>query len=157
MSEIHTYELKLRWTGNTGPGTTSYTAYERNFRIQAAGKPEIEGSSDPHFRGDERCYNPEELFVSAIAGCHMLWYLHLCAVNGVVVTRYEDQPKGSMEVAATGGGRFLEIILRPTITLSEVRMKEQAFVLHHKAHELCFLAASVNFPISIQPKIVIQS
>lgn len=156
MAEIHTYTLSIKWMGNTGKGTTSYEAYERSYDIQAAGKPVINASADPHFRGDAACYNPEELFLSSIAGCHMLWYLHLCAVHGVVLLDYEDTPCGQMEVEAKGG-RFVEMILSPKTTIAQYSMNELARTLHHKAHELCFLAASVNFPIYIQPKIIMPS
>ena len=81
----HTYEVGIEWTGNDGQGTKTYTAYRRNHTIVAAGKPSIPGSSDPNFRGDPTRYNPEELLVASLSACHMLWYLHLCAINKVTV------------------------------------------------------------------------
>ena len=47
----HVYAVKVSWTGNEGKGTASYRAYSRAHRISAAGKLDIEGSSDPSFRG----------------------------------------------------------------------------------------------------------
>ena len=82
--------LRLRWTGDRGVGTASYTAYARDHEITAPGKPAIAGSSDPRFRGDATRWNPEELLLGAISACHQLWYLHLCAEAGVVVTAYVD-------------------------------------------------------------------
>lgn len=90
MADRHTYELTVRWTGNTGTGTENYRAYSRAHEIRIAGKPTVPASADPHFRGDAARWNPEELLVSSLAQCHMLWYLHLCATNGVVVTDYVD-------------------------------------------------------------------
>lgn len=88
----HQYEVSVTWTGNTGSGTSSYRAYERAHEVRADGKPPIAGSSDPSFRGDTARRNPEELLVVSLSQCHMLWFLHLCAVEKQVVTAYEDGP-----------------------------------------------------------------
>jgi organic hydroperoxide reductase OsmC/OhrA len=145
----HRYNIGVEWTGNLGNGTSHYAAYSRNYSIEAAGKPTILGSSDPTFRGDKTCYNPEELLVSTLSSCHMLWYLHLCATAGVVVTAYTDQPEGIMQEEADGSGRFVTVTLYPTVTVAESAMIAQAEHLHHRAHELCFIANSVNFPVSV--------
>ncbi len=92
----HLYRLPIRWTGNLGTGTASYRGYSRHHEYVGPGKPVIPGSSDPAFRGDATCYNPEELLVGSLASCHMLWFLHLCADAGVVVERYEDAPEGTL-------------------------------------------------------------
>ena len=93
----HHYHATLEWTGNTGEGTRDYKAYSRDHTLQTEGKPVIPGSSDPAFRGDASRYNPEDMLVGATAACHMLWYLHLCAVNNVIVHAYTDQAAGVMD------------------------------------------------------------
>jgi organic hydroperoxide reductase OsmC/OhrA len=97
MQREHRYSVNVRWTGNTGKGTSDYRSYQRNHEIDVLGKPPILGSADPKFRGDPVRYNPEELLVSALSTCHMLWYLHLCADAGIVVVSYEDRAEGTME------------------------------------------------------------
>ena len=153
MSKLHKYETTVRWTGNLGTGTTGYKDYARNHEISAQGKPLIPGSSDPAFRGDAARYNPEDLMVASLSSCHMLWYLHLCAVNKIVVLEYEDHAQGTMEEAADGGGRFLEVNLRPRITVAAGSDLETAKRLHHDAHEKCYIANSVNFPVGCEPVI----
>jgi organic hydroperoxide reductase OsmC/OhrA len=153
MSKMHKYETTVRWTGNLGTGTTGYKDYGRNHEISAPGKPMIPASSDPVFRGDASRYNPEELLVASLSTCHMLWYLHLCAVGKVVVLEYEDQPSGTMEETADGGGRFLEVTLQPRITVTAQSDLETAKRLHHDAHGKCFIANSVNFPVACEPVI----
>src|ERR1051326_8049614 len=111
--KAHSFEVDVRWTGNTGEGTSAYTSYERAHEIVGDGKPVIPGSSDPAFRGDRSRYNPEELLVAALSTCHMLWFLHLCAVSNIVVTSYEDQATGRMVETPDGGGRFEEVVLHP--------------------------------------------
>lgn len=151
MNGQHTYNVIVKWTGNTGTGTTGYKAYERNHTIIIADKADILGSSDPAFRGDKTRHNPEDMLVSSLSSCHMLWYLHLCAEAGVVVVDYTDRATGLMVETATGGGHFKEVTLHPEVTVTEVSMIDKANELHQKAHELCFIANSVNFPVRHQP------
>jgi organic hydroperoxide reductase OsmC/OhrA len=151
MSNEHRYELSVCWIGNRGAGTSGHRAYDRDHRIEAAGKPAIEGSSDPAFHGDASRYNPEELLVAAVSACHMLWYLHLCADARIVVTGYQDAPIGTMVENVDGGGRFTRIELRPRVSLSPGADRERATALHAEAHRLCFIANSLNFPIECQP------
>ena len=103
------YEIDVEWTGDRGQGTKTYTGYDRDHRILVRGRPPIWASADPSFRGDAKRYSPEDLLVASLSGCHMLWYLHLCADAGIVVTAYRDRAHGRMELAP-GGGRE---VLRP--------------------------------------------
>jgi organic hydroperoxide reductase OsmC/OhrA len=148
----HRYTLSMIWTGNKGEGTSNYRSYERDYRIESPGKHSIEGSSDPSFRGSPRRYNPEELFLSSIAACHMLWYLHLCSDNQIVVTDYQDQPLGIMTESSDGGGHFKEVVLKPLVTLTDGSMIPKAIQLHDEANKMCFLANSCNFPIRHDPR-----
>ncbi len=147
MNGQHQYNLTLKWTGNTGTGTSGYRAYERSHTIMVDNKVEISASSDPAFRGDKTKHNPEEFLVAAISSCHMLSYLHLCAVAGVVVTDYVDHATGMMVETPNGSGHFTEVILNPIVTVTNISMTEKANELHEKANQLCFIANSVNFPV----------
>lgn len=147
MKKEHQYALQVEWTGNTGQGTCFYSAYERSYRVSAENKPVIQGSADRAFRGDEKKYNPEEMLVCSLSACHMLWYLHLCAEAGIIVTGYTDHAKGVMQEDEDGSGRFTEVTLNPVVTVAEDSMIAEANGLHEKAHELCFIAKSVNFPV----------
>jgi organic hydroperoxide reductase OsmC/OhrA len=155
MAKEHHYSTQLNWTGNRGEGTSNYKAYDRDHVITAGGKPEIPGSSDPAFRGNPDRYNPEELFVSSLSACHMLWYLHCCAVNGVVVVDYHDYAEGTMVEDADGNGRFSAVTLRPVVTVSEASMMEKAQTLHEDAHKFCFIANSCNFPVRHVPEVMV--
>jgi organic hydroperoxide reductase OsmC/OhrA len=147
----HRYQVRVTWTGNRGAGTRTYAGYGRDHEISAPGKPVIVGSSDPAFRGDAARWNPEELLVASISTCHQLWYLHLCSAAGVSVECYEDAAEGVMVESADGDGRFSAVILRPKITLAAGADVARAGALHHDAHEKCFVANSVNFPVTVEP------
>lgn len=148
---VHHYNIKTTWTGNRGQGTSEYKSYDRSHTISIEGKPDIQGSSDAAFRGDKTRHTPEDLFVSTLSTCHMLWYLHLCAVNGVIVLEYTDQAIGALEEDTSGSGHFTEVTLNPVVVVSEKSMIEKANALHHDAHKMCFIANSINFPVTHKP------
>ena len=154
----HNYRISLEWTGNRGSGTSDYKAYGRGHRIAGTGKSlPIPGSSDPHFRGDADRYNPEELLVASLSACHLLSYLHLCAVNNVTVVSYEDDASGTMSETAGGGGHMTGVTLRPKVGISAGSDPAKATELHHKAHELCFIANSVKFPVGCEPSVTVAA
>jgi organic hydroperoxide reductase OsmC/OhrA len=152
----HSYSVSVQWTGNLGQGTSSYRTYARDHEISALGKPTVLASSDPSFRGDQSRYNPEDLLVASLSACHMLSYLHLCAVSGIVVTDYQDEAKGTMVETEGGGGHFTQVTLRPAVKVSPGSDTDLALQLHEKAHHLCFIASSVNFPVLCEPSIEVE-
>ncbi|MCX6217905.1 OsmC family protein [Spirosoma sp.] len=156
MAKQHQYELTITWNGNTGQGTTSYRSYERSHVISAGTKSVIMGSSDPAFRGDKTKYNPEELLVASLSSCHMLSYLHLCAVAGVIVTDYVDNASGIMVETPDGGGHFSEVTLNPIVTLTDQSMVDKANELHEQANRVCFIANSCNFPVYHKPSCLVK-
>ncbi|MDS1272539.1 OsmC family protein [Lipingzhangella sp. LS1_29] len=143
----HHYEVEVRWTGNTGTGTTSYRDFSRAYEMRAEGKPVVAGSADPAFRGDAAQWNPEELLISALSACHMLWFLHRAAAAGVVVTEYRDAATGTMSLQRSGAGQMTEVVLRPAVTVREPAMVGRLAGLHEEANERCFVARSVSFPV----------
>ncbi len=153
MTTTHRYELDLEWTGNLGPGTSSYRAYSRAHLVSAPTKAPIEGSSDHAFRGDAARWNPEELLVASLSQCHLLWYLDLSARSGVVVTGYTDHPVGTMAEDADGAGQFVAVVLRPAVTVADDAMREPAMALHDEVHAKCFIARSVSFPVRHEPTV----
>lgn len=158
MSKKHFYKAKINWTGNLGTGTSEYKAYSRNHEVTGdGGKEKILASADPVYRGEASRYNPEELVVAAIAGCHMLWYLHLCADAGVIVVDYEDEASGTLTENVNGNGKFSEVTINPKVTISRESNAETAGKLHDKAHKFCFIANSMNFPVNFEPTIVFES
>lgn len=154
MSKLHKYNLTTTWTGNKGDGTLTYRGYERSHTIAVESKVDLLASSDPAFLGDITKHNPEELLLASLSSCHMLWYLHLCATAGIIVTAYEDNAEGIMEETESGSGKFTEATLYPVVTVKDASMKEQAIALHEKANEMCFIANSVNFKVHHRPEII---
>ena len=151
MNGLHHYSSQIKWTGNRGNGTCNYKSYERDYSKYIHNKSVILGSSDPAFRGDSTKHNPEELLLTSLSSCHMLWYLHLCSEAGIVVVNYIDNAKGVMQEESNGSGKFNSVTLFPEVVITESSMVQKADELHKKANEICFIANSVNFPVNHQP------
>ncbi|MEU4093389.1 OsmC family protein [Streptomyces sp. NPDC026673] len=159
ISRRHTYATEVTWTGNRGPGTSTYRGYGRDHEITAPGLPvpPISGSSDPAFRGDSARWNPEQLLLAALSQCHMLSYLHVCTVAGVVVTSYTDRAEGTLQETADGGGHFTDALLRPRVEVASAAMVEAAAALHAEANRLCFIANSVDFPVRHEAEVTVAA
>ncbi|GAB7535108.1 OsmC family protein [Burkholderia sp. 3C] len=152
----HHYRVAVQWTGNRGSGTSGYRDYGRDHTIRSGTKPEIAGSADAAFLGDAARWNPEDLLLASASACHKLWYLHLCADAGIRVLAYEDDAEGTM-LDSPEQGRFTEIVLRPRVTIRAGDDAERAHALHHAAHEKCYVANSVNFPIRCEATIEVAA
>ena len=158
MSRTHHYKVAVEWTGNNGTGTSNAAAYCRDHTLSADNRPLLHCSSDPAFRGDPAKYNPEDMLLYSLSSCHMLWYLHLCADAGIVVTAYIDYPEATMvEESEEGKGRFISACLKPVITITDATKEALAHSLHEKAHHKCFIANSCNFPVTHEPTFVIAA
>jgi len=149
----HRYRLQSTWAGNRGSGTSGYRDYDRSVTIEIVGKPTLHASSDKPFRGDAAKWNPEDLLLASLSECHLLSYLHACVQAGVVVVDYRDEASGLMVEDGRGGGRFAEVVLRPTVTVADASMTDAATAAHAQAREWCFIANSVNFPVRHEPTI----
>ena len=139
--------------GKPGRGHDQLQGLTRDYDIICDGKPVIKGSADPGYLGDAARHNPEDMLLASLSACHMLWYLHLCAVSKVVVTDYEDRAEGVMETSPDGSGAFTSATLKPRITITPESDAVTAEALHEKANAMCFIARSVNFPIAHEAEI----
>jgi organic hydroperoxide reductase OsmC/OhrA len=149
----HHYEVAVTWTGNRGTGTSGYRDYARDHVVRAPGKHELLGSADPVFRGDRSRWNPEELLVAALAQCHMMSYLYVATVQGFTVVAYEDTATGDLDVHQDHSGRMTRVTLHPVVTILEADRVDEARAAHAEANRLCFIAASMAFPVHHAPEI----
>jgi organic hydroperoxide reductase OsmC/OhrA len=156
VSKSHHYEVTVTWTGDLGTGTSSYDDYSRDHEVARSGQPTILASADTAFRGDPARWNPEELLVAALSECHMLWYLHLAAVSGVVVLGYTDTPVGTVAEDGLGGASFTGVTLQPVVEVADESMAQPSLRLHTEANKMCFLARSMNFPVVHEPQVRVR-
>lgn len=131
----------------------AYNSYSRLYTIRAQGKPDLVGTAAPEFKGSPYHYNPEDMLVMSLSACHMLSYLAYAANSKIEVLSYHDDARGTL-TNDKNKIKFQEVILNPRIVISENSNIEKAQQLHEKAHDACFIANSVNFPVRLDPKIV---
>ncbi|MEO6942731.1 MAG: OsmC family protein [Terrimesophilobacter sp.] len=155
MGPEHHYTTTIEWLGNRGTGTSGYREYGRELLLSVEGKHPIDGSADRTFHGNADRWNPEDLLVASLSQCHMLSYLHVAVLRGIVVTAYSDTAVGTMEQTPDGGGHFTSVVLRPLVTITDSGMMDLAMEAHREASAKCFIANSVNFPVLHEPHIVV--
>jgi organic hydroperoxide reductase OsmC/OhrA len=146
---MHTYDARLTWQAG-GEGVAA-----GNHRVDFEGRPAVEVSAAPEYRGDPTRLNPEELFVAAVASCQLLTYLALARGAGVIVRRYEDRAVGTLAIADRKM-RMTEVLLRPRISIAAGADEGTARGLVEKAHAGCFIANSVACPVRIEPDVVVE-
>ena len=131
--------------------------YSRKHLLRFDGGVEIPGSSSPHVvptpMSDESAVDPEEMFVSSLSSCHMLWFLSIAANQKFCVDRYLDAATGLMERDSDGKMAMTVVTLRPDILFSGDRLptREQLDHMHHVAHSECFIANSVKSEVRCEP------
>lgn len=150
----HRYGARVTWTGARQGTTSSWRAYSREYEALVEGKPALRLTADGAFLGDEALHNPEDLLVISLSGCHLLTYLWQCSRSRLHVLSYADEASGVM----TWDGetyRFSEVTLRPRVVIEEGGDPMLAQELHDRAHDLCFIARSVNFPVHHEPEVTV--
>lgn len=151
MQHEHHYSLTAVWHGSKETGTSNVRTYDRSHTVSISGKPDLYLTTDNAAVGDKTKLNPEDLLVTAISSCHMLSYLYVCALEGILITEYVDNATGIMIENKSGGGSFKEVTLNPICKVADESMIAKALELHHKAHEVCYIANSVNFEVKCNP------
>jgi organic hydroperoxide reductase OsmC/OhrA len=83
----------------------------------------------------------------------MLWFLSLAAKRGLVVDSYRDDAVGIMGRNAKGKNVMATVRLRPMVSFSgpKTPTKDELTVLHHEAHEACFIANSITTEVRCEP------
>jgi len=144
----HRYPLTLAWTGNTLDGT-----YNRNATVTNPGKHDLAVSSAPEYAGDASRWNPEDLLGSALATCHMLTFLALCAKAKVEILGYEDHAEAVLDTVDKVA-RITQVHLRPVIRVARGSSMAKVVDLFEKAHKYCFVANSVTCAAVLNPRVV---
>ncbi len=149
----HEFTCRLRWTGAAAGPTTTYRSYSRALSVDVPGKASLAASAAPAFLGDSTVHNPEDMLVAALSSCHCLSYLALAARQGIQVVDYADEANGLMEWGDRTY-RFTKVVLKPVVTVAKGTDLAKARALHEEAHATCFIARSVNFPVTNDPVLI---
>jgi organic hydroperoxide reductase OsmC/OhrA len=129
----------VAWTGGEGEDVQAHEVL--------LGAQSLASSSALELGGDDLKSNPEALLIGALASCHMLWFLALARKKGFEIASYEDDADGVLD-----GKRLTLATLRPRVRWAGEPPEPEAIeALHHRSHELCFIANSVDFPVTVEP------
>lgn len=121
------------------------------------GKQTLHVSAAKEFKGEAQRHNPEDLLLSALSSCHMMSYFFVCQQHGIEVLDYHDAATGKLALQSNLSGAFTTVQLNPVVVIDRNSQITLAIALHKKAHELCFIANSVNFEVLVQPVVTAVS
>jgi organic hydroperoxide reductase OsmC/OhrA len=127
--------------------------YSRGHALSFDGGTVVAASASPHVVGKwavEAAVDPEEMLVAALSDCHMLSFLHVARLAGFSVAAYHDHAEGTMEEIAPGKQAITKVVLHPRIEwVGEAPDKAKLDHMHHEAHEVCFIANSVQTKVTV--------
>ena len=143
------FKVQTQWSSKDAFSNT------KTHRVSVENKATLTVSAAKTFKGDGTKHNPEDLFLSALASCHMMSYMYLCNKHHITLVDYTDKTVGTLVVKADGSGAFTEIIINPKVTILEANKLDLALRLHTEANRLCFIANSCSVPIQHKANIQI--
>ncbi len=151
---IHTAEISWKCEGNFAENQFSrghVWRFDGGTEVPASASPTV--VTVPGVTVAE-AVDPEEAFVAAISSCHMLWFLDFARRGGFDIAAYEDKAEGSMTRIAPGRMAISKVALRPLVTVRATNLPDPSWFkdFHKKAHEVCFIANSVNSEIIVTPE-----
>ena len=148
---MSSFSAQVSWERNEAPFRGGQ--YSRGHQWSFDGGQVVPASSSPHIvplpHSVAANVDPEEAFVAALSSCHMLFFLSLAAEGGLIVDSYIDEATGVLE-KSEGTVRVTRVDLHPRVVYAKESPEheiEQA--LHHRAHDMCFLANSVRTVITV--------
>lgn len=150
MSEHH---AAVHWARTSTDFT--YDTYNRAHEIRfKSGAVVLAASAAPAFKGDAERVDPEEAYVASLSSCHMLTFLAICARKRLAVDAYDDDAVGWLEKGSNGKLWMARVVLAPRVRFAPGSNVDAATLadIHHRAHEDCFIANSVNTAVSVEPR-----
>ena len=151
---MSTYTATVRWS-RTGDSDFTKGQYSRAHKWAFDGGVTVPASASPHIVpppwSDPAGVDPEEAFIASLSSCHMLFLVDFARRGGFVVDSYTDEAEGILEKRADGKMAMTRVTLRPRMEWGDPAPDEAAIAdLHHRAHEACFIANSVNTEVTIE-------
>jgi organic hydroperoxide reductase OsmC/OhrA len=153
LSPEHVFHVSVDWQG---PGEHPTTEVRRFRRASVASSgpdvDELRVSAARTFFGDRDAWNPETLLLAALAQCHLSAFLRQAGLAGLVVTDASVSVRAWLSVMPDGAGRLTRAELAPRTVLGQPSAATELDRLHAEAHRQCFIANSLNFPVTIAPE-----
>jgi organic hydroperoxide reductase OsmC/OhrA len=149
-----TYTAMVYWARNRDEDFTS-GRYSRAHKWTFDGGVTVPASPSPHIVpapwSNAAGVDPEEAFVASLSSCHMLFFIDFARRSGLIVDQYEDGAEGVLEKRADGKMAMTSVTLHPRVSWAGNTPNAAMIAdLHHRAHDACFIANSVNTQVTVQ-------
>lgn len=141
MENEHTYRVVAWWNaGKTGLAKSDSAPNAIHF------------AAPPQFGGLEERWSPEDLLLCAVAGCFTTTFRALSDYSKFEYTDLEVEVEGTVRKAESGY-EFAGILIRPTLTISDLDERPRADRLLEKAKRLCLVSRALAIPQTFQPRV----
>jgi organic hydroperoxide reductase OsmC/OhrA len=135
--EFH-FPLSVEWLG------------ERRVAARVEGKPAIEITPPPVFRGtDPATWSPEDFLVAAAASCLAVTFTGLAARAELAYTSLSVDGDGVAGMRADGRFGFTRLLLRLEVETAPAG-EAQARRLAEEAERTCLVSASLDLPVETE-------
>lgn len=153
-----TYHATVRWT--RGDAEFVRQKYSRGHTWHFDEGVTVPASASPLVLRPpltvEAAVDPEEALVAALSSCHMLFLLSYLSRAGFVVESYTDAAEATMEKRVDGKTAIVGATMKPHVVFKERAPRAEEYAhFHHQAHEECYIANSVNFPVGVEPTMAV--
>ena len=138
------YENGIEWTG------------EKKGSLSVPGLPSLQVATPPEFNGHEGFWSPEHFFVAAVNACVMTTFLAIADASKLRFESYQAQATGRLEKPEGEGYRITEIIIRPTLVISQSKDLERAVRIVQKAEKHCLISNSIKAVVRVEPQISVR-
>ena len=147
--EPHFYNVDINWSSDRkGVMCSPELNRETGNCIEVATPPEFP-------KGIPGIWSPEHLFTAAVSSCLMTTFLSIAENSKLSFTSFNCKSKGKLEQV---DGKFLmtEIILEPTVTITDEKDRERAERVLQKSESACLISNSIKSKITLIPTIKVM-
>jgi len=116
---------------------------EKEGRLRAGGNPEICVATPPDFGGPHNNWSPEQLLISAVAGCLMTSALYYLEKAGVGLRSYISNAIGTVDKTPEGLA-FTRVRVEISITVADASHVEKARKAAARAEKSCPISRALQ-------------
>ena len=133
----HQYDITLR--SESGPYATARLLGVRDLRCA----PPVE------FGGPGDAWSPEHLLLAAVQSCYLFTLRAIARASNVDLVECEIETAGTVD-RCDGVTRFVQITLRPIVTVASGTDELRIRWLLDKAQKACLVSASLATPVRLE-------
>jgi organic hydroperoxide reductase OsmC/OhrA len=128
----------------------------RRGALSAAGRPTLEVSSPPEFKGPPGLWTPEDLFVAALDTCLLMTFLAYAQREELECRAFNSSGEGLLEFSE-GQYWMTEVVLKPEIVVNSEDDALLAREILERAHRDCIVSNSVRTAVKVVPSVILSA